>query len=450
MLNLQKSRIKQYKEELQKSRFLYSPLDNVPLENMEVQEQITWLVLAPGLVDFIIWTLNKAVQAGMRRLYFLARDGYFMYRTAQYLCEQLSVPIECRYLCCSRYSLRIPFFHLNMEEALEYICRGGIDDTIVKILVRSGISEEEQREVLKQLKIPFEKNESIPYAALSEIRKALQECEFFMECMYQNSKKSFPDLEGYLCQEGLLDNEKAALVDSGWVGSMQKTLNQVLSTMGKSESLEGYYWGLYELPKDVNPKAYHCYYFSPRNGLKEKVYFSNCLFETIFSAPHGMTLSYKKKGREYVPEFAEYDEIRCGFMQKTEAYLMQYIKKYTDTVKEVDSEELTSQLYVIKRLYKYFMGNPTKEEAEVFGSLEFSDDVLEGHKQPVAMVLNEAELRANHVLNKMLVMFGLRKQYIKESAWYEGSAARYGRHEKWHLFQFRIYKYLLYIRKYFS
>ena len=55
-------------------------------------------------------------------------------------------------------------------------------------------------------------------------------------------------MKGYLEQEGLLDKEKSALVDSGWVGSMQKTLNMVLNKLGREETLTGYYWGLYELP----------------------------------------------------------------------------------------------------------------------------------------------------------------------------------------------------------
>lgn len=44
-------------------------------------------------------------------------------------------------------------------------------------------------------------------------------------------------------------------------------------------------------------------------------------------------------------------------------------------------------------------------------------------------------------------MLGIRHGHIKESAWYEGSVARYGRLEAYHLFQYRLYKYLLYMRK---
>ncbi len=101
----------------------------------------------------------------------------------------------------------------------------------------------------------------------------------------------------------------------------------------------------------------------------------------------------------------------------------------------------------IKKILKRFMGTPSQEEAELYGQLEFSDDVLDNNRQQVAAPLNEAELRANHVGNKALVMLGIRNGYIRESAWYEGSVARYGKHERRHLFSYTIYKYLLYIRQ---
>lgn len=57
-----------------------------------------------------------------------------------------------------------------------------------------------------------------------------------------------PGLAGYLQQEGLLEEVPDAIVDSGWVGSMQMALNEVLASMGRTKPLEGYYWGLYARP----------------------------------------------------------------------------------------------------------------------------------------------------------------------------------------------------------
>lgn len=473
-INIQR-RYEQYREILKKSELLEYPVkrlleadQTIAGHKCQIHEQTSYYVLAPALNGFVVWVLQNAVKSGIERLYFLARDGYFMYRIAQRYCEELCLPVECVYLCCSRYSLRIPTYHTDMEEALSYICRGGIDVTLQKILDRSGLTWEEQKNVRTQLELPHEFLEDpdavIPYAKLGEIRRALQKCSYFLQCVEVHSKESMPALAGYLKQAGLLEEKKAALVDSGWVGSMQKILNRTLRKMGRKEALEGYYWGIYELPEGVDPVKYHCYYFSPKKGLRAKVYFSNCLFESIFSAPHGMTLGYRKREAHYEPYFSECSRPRRMFMEETEQYLVRYTEFFLRQLKsahlkktDMRNPEL-QRLELMKldwkkarritgKLLRLFMGCPSRAEAACYGALRFSDDVLDTDTKQTAEKLSEQELCENHVWNKILVMFGIRKKYIKESAWYEGSAVLSGKNVKKHWRQYALYKYLLYIRQ---
>ena len=161
-INMQR-RYEQYREILKKSELLEYPVkrlleadQTIAGHKCQIHEQTSYYVLAPALNGFVVWVLQNAVKSGIERLYFLARDGYFMYRIAQRYCEELCLPVECVYLCCSRYSLRIPTYHTDMEEALSYICRGGIDVTLQKILDRSGLTWEEQKNVRTQLELPHE------------------------------------------------------------------------------------------------------------------------------------------------------------------------------------------------------------------------------------------------------------------------------------------------------
>lgn len=440
------NRLKKYKEYMEQSRLMGKTLEKMQSGERSVMENVSMCVLAPCISSFVLWVLKDAVEKGIKRLYFLARDGYFMYRAACIFCEKKRIPVECRYLYCSRFSLRVPMYHLDMEEAMEYICRGGIDVTLEKIFDRSGITCSEREQVLDGLTLPFEMEEVIPYAKLGEVRKALEGSSCFQMYVYRHSVEAFPALEGYLKQEGFLDGVEDALVDSGWVGSMQKTLNRVLSHMGRSREAEGYYWGIYELPGGVKKEQYHCYYFSPGGQLREKVYFSNCLFEAVFSAPHGMTLGYEKKDSGYCPRFSPISRERIEFMEQTEKYLTVYVKEIADCILDLSQVDCEEDKKVIKKLLKLFMGNPTKEEAELYGALKFSDDVMDDAVRQVAEPLGEMELRANHAVNKILVMLGLKNAYIRESAWYEGSVARYGKNRRSHLFHYAVYKYLLYIR----
>lgn len=441
----EQERLVEYRKILRKNHTVYEQVQNYHTETL-LDSRIE-SVLGPALNSFVLWALKEAERKQIKRLYFLARDGYFMYRCALLYCRRWNLPIECRYLSCSRYSIRIPIFHMNMEDALDYICRGGIDVTLDKILNRGGLNEKEKERVLQEAFRNRSAREIIPYAELSAVRERLKSCVFFMECVYERSYKAYPSLKGYLQQEGLLDKGKSALVDSGWVGSMQKTLNMVLKNLGRKERLTGYYWGLYELPADVQRKDYFCYYFSPEKGLREKVFFSNCLFETLFSAPHGMTMGYEKIEEDYVPCYAEILPDRKEFMEKLEKGLLKFAESTIEQIKNIEEIDCKEYRRAVMQILKLFMGKPTRAESELFGGLEFSDDVLDDERQQVAAKMSEKELRGNHVWNKALVMLGIRKAYVKESAWYEGSVARYGKSERYHLVMYRFYKYLLYMRK---
>lgn len=481
----------------------------------EAEKNVYDYVLAPALHGFVCWVLREAVAAGTKRLYFLARDGYLMYQAADKICKKLQLPISCKYLSCSRYSIRVPMYHRNYTEALEYICRGGIDLTMDRILNRGALEEQEKQNVLELLNEEFQRNsqtmfqmqENIPYAKLEQIRQALEKNVYFRNCLESHSREALPGFEGYLEQEGLLDDIPSALVDSGWIGSMQKVLNDAIHfikekraayltdvrqtkplnevktasgaekiisekaastaeqtndkeaasniellnnteiTDNRGTDLEGYYWGLYELPEDIDPKKYHCYYFSPGERIREKVYFSNSLFETIFSAPHGMTMGYCKMADGYAPVYAEISEQQYHFMKKVEGHMLRYTEKMLPNIHSEADLLCENDRKTIFRLLRIFMGEPTEAEVEQFGNHRFSDDVLDDGNRQIAEVMTEEELTSNHIWNKIKAMCGLEDKYIRESAWYEGSAVRNGQHVKRHLHRYAAYKYLLYLRK---
>lgn len=404
-------------------------------------------VLGPTLDGFVLWVLQNAVKSGRKRLYFLARDGYLMYLAAKIYVERLSLPMECRYLSCSRYSLRLPAFHLEPEEAMEYLCRSSISVDLAKIMDRAGLDAKDRANVLADIRMTGRENEPISYAELNTVRKMLAESAVFREAMVRHSKDAYPAASGYLSQEGLLDGVPDALVDSGWVGSMQKTLGQLLRQMGRKEKIEGYYFGLYELPPDVEEDDYHCYYFSPRGQLREKVHFNNNLFEAVFSAPHGMTLGYRQSGERYEPVCAPVTSKRRRRMETLKSTLTAYIEETSSAVTEIESVDCKKRKRLLKKLLGMFMSAPTPAEAQAYGNIPFCDDVLEHDSRPLAEEMDENDLRSNHVLNKILVMTGMRKGKVRESAWFEGSAVRYSERPGYHLFQYKIYKYLLYIRQ---
>lgn len=257
------TRQRKYREIIEKKNTVFAGIKDNGKNQLEKAVEN---VLGPAINSFIIWVLQESRKNGIQRLYFLARDGYLMYQCARIYCEKQKLPIECRYLSCSRYSVRIPLFHMDMEEALEYVCRGGIDVTLDKILERAGLSCLEKEKVLELVSASGTRRYILPYAELPKIKNILKNCRYFMDCMYQHSVEAYPIFEKYLKQEGLLEQKRAALVDSGWVGSMQKTLNMILERLEERKILPAITGAFMNFPGTLKEKTIFATISARRRG----------------------------------------------------------------------------------------------------------------------------------------------------------------------------------------
>lgn len=434
-------RKREYRRALGKNPVLLEAARSVKLPPGDHAALAASHVLAPALACFVDWVLREAVRAGKKRLYFLARDGYLMYHAAKILCEKFKIPIECRYLSCSRYSLRIPAFHMDEKAALEDVCRAGLHVTFKKILYRAGLTDAEARRIYETLHWPRPMEETIPYVKLAYVKRRLAACPEFLKLMNHHSREAFPALAQYLKQEGMLDGTDDAVVDSGWTGSMQKTLDQLLAAQGREKKLEGYYWGMYEIPAGMQRKNFHCFYFSPEKYLRRKVYFNNCFFEAVFTAPHGMTLGYGLRDGQAAPRYGTVAQEQIRMLKKLRNYMMRYIQVLAERPGENGAADAVAPL--LRRL----MARPTLGEAKLFGSLSFSDDVLEGGETFLAARLSGRELRRNHAFPKILAMYGFGRGNVRESAWYEASAVLGGKCARYHLWEYALYQYVRFLRK---
>ncbi len=429
-------RMDYYNRILQKKTIYNEIAKSMEAEDAGAQLYIT--VLAPALLEYITWVLTETQKSGKERLYFLARDGYQMYLAAKELCRIKQIPIECRYLHVSRYAMRVPEYHLLGEDCLEHICIGGIDVTLERIMKRAGLSDAETAEITRDM---GDSKRLLNYQEIMKLKEELRCKPKFFAYVYKHSKEAYETAIGYLRQEGLFDEISYALVDSGWVGTLQKTIAHLVD----NERLEGYYFGMYETPKGIDASRYHAFYFGPKWGLKRKVTFSNCLFEAIYTSPDGMTIGYDKNGEVYIPISDLHRNPNYEMVEKNCDLLQRYLDIYEEVSKCNESGKPQSQF--VEDLFKEFMGNPTGAELSAFGNVLFSDDVLEGNLKKVAAELSEEEIKQQHFINKALIMRGFKKGEIHESAWIEGSIAKLGSNAKKNLWHARCYKYFVYIRK---
>lgn len=401
---------------------------------------------APILYDYVSWVIEDARKRNIKKLYFLSRDGYLMYLVAERILSYRKIEdISISYLKVSRYSLRSAQYYLLGEKSLDYICINGIDVTLRKILIRAGLSKEQQEAVVEKISIIKSENidRVLSRSEIKKVKRILSGNTIFWEYLNNNSKTAYENTVGYLTQEGLVTEEKIAIVDSGWVGSIQESIKQLL----KINSLQGYYFGLYEIPRGVEEKNYHSYYFGPKatRGLmhdnyadnQRKVHFSNCLFEAIYSSPEGMCLGYKKEDNRYVSIDGRENPNKL-YMNAAYEVMKDYVYCEKNDGKGFDlNEELIAET----------MSYPSLEDVNVLENLQFCDDVIEYEYQSIVRPWSIKDVKKNSVLYRIFNKLFNPKYVENTSGWPEGSIVRCGYKVDYYLKQERLYKKIMYIRK---
>lgn len=422
------------------------------LDEKSILEEVFLYVFAPTLTEYVEWVLREAVKAGKKRLYFLARDGAMMYRAAQMLAQARELELDIRYLRVSRYAIRSAEYYFAGRSALEQICVGGIDISFEKLMKRANLTEEEALQIAEMAGYQDIYHMPLNYRQILRLKEELSRIELLFTYIQTHAGEAYKTTAGYLIQEGLLEEVPYALVDSGWVGTLQLSLQRVLEHIsGKEIHLQGYYFGIYERPKETEKSQYRAFYFGEKSVWR-KVYFSNCLFETVFSSPEGMTLGYQCGGEGAYAAYTAIEsahknpnaETMTRFIRQTERYIFCYAKAEAGKKHRIAGRDGTK---LAEALLSPMMGTPTQMEAEAFGSLQFCDDVLELQLQPVAAEWDEEELRKQRFFSRLLIKMNRKRQILHESAWAEGSITRLGGTVKKHMRHERWYKRVMYLRK---
>lgn len=342
------------------------------------QQAACW-ALAPAVGAFSQWVLGRALQDGVRRLYFLSRDGWHFYHMAQRLCRAWGLPVECRYLYGSRYAWRLPLYHTDHRRALSQLCGKVLSPTLEVVLRQAGLSPEERAGVLGELAVS--ENSVLSPGERRALFQKLKACPRFLFLMDRNSRQALPGLAGYLRQEGLLEGVPWALVDSGWMGSTQETLAQALALLGAAQGPRGYYWGLYQAPQ---LGRWACYSFSPGRELKRQAGFCPGFFEAALAAPQGMALGYEERRGRFIPRLG--DPPHGGTLSRE---LEELFADYGEKLLQEGAPRnllgrAAAELPRVCSLLEQLMTCPTRQEASAFGALPFWDSPLEGAAGPLA------------------------------------------------------------------
>lgn len=272
--------------------------------------------IAPMYVPFVEHVLAKAIEKGIKKLFFLARDGFILYKIAQILGTNYP-SISLRYLHVSRDSLYLPGLPENYSvESVNFFFR--------------NIGEFRVEDILHRLHMSDYDCSKIPLSGKSgkDILKILFDDENFRLKFEEKRLQQKKLCYSYLEQEGLTE-AKSAIVDLTGTRRCHSAINRII---GREHEVFGFYF-LVHISRDVGTNYYSMNYEERMNDN-----LINCntspqmLLENYFSITgQNRTCSYKQKDNLVVPEFEE-DATSCAYRKEiyniNEKICLDFAKKY--------------------------------------------------------------------------------------------------------------------------
>ncbi|MCW5774983.1 MAG: hypothetical protein KIS87_00865 [Phycisphaeraceae bacterium] len=254
-------------------------------------------VIAPAFASFSLHALERARERGLRRMFFLAREGETFMRMYRRLARVRSVDEPpATYLAVNRRSLYLASMESFDAEGLARLWAQYPAQTVGTLL--RNLSLPEAPFVPLAMEAGFEGVESAIGDPAHDDRFARFAADARVrEAFLARRDEARRSLVRYLRQRGYFGEGTVGIVDVGWTGSMQTSLALATRHEPDRPALDGMYLALTYRPGSDPPGSQRCGYLcDTRSGdwMQECILRCNSVFEMLATAPHGSAAGFRE------------------------------------------------------------------------------------------------------------------------------------------------------------
>jgi FMN phosphatase YigB (HAD superfamily) len=402
---------------------LQLPVSSLPQEALR---DVSAGVVAPTLVGYVLWILQQAQKMGLKRLYFVSRDGQILLEIACRLIKKLDIDCELRYVYGSRLSWNLPALAcLDEAQALQMLKRPSwlLDTTSPLSLrdfwMRVNIDPEEIKSSLDLVGFKKEDWERTLSPKEQQVLHPLLDEDMIKDLILLKAAQQQKILVNYLNQERLLDSIPKGVVDLGWFGSSYDSLNSILKS-NDSTLDAGLFFGLRSRSQKDQNSSKIGYFFDERlqTGFALVLPALGIVpMEMFCAADHGTVVGFIEKNGQACPLFRDEGNqrvidwglplVRDAVYSFTENLLLDadLVNPYAD-VREASAEVLNS-----------FWLNPSEIEAAAWGDFPWE----KGHSEKTDSLAEPYNW--SHVAKSFLTS----RLSSHQGIWIEGSITRSSR-----------------------
>ena len=254
----------------------------------------------PFLYGFTRWLSGRLKEEGLQKVYFFARDGYMMQKAFALLEPEWP---DTRYVYFSRKSLRQSLLWRcdGFAESLNYLTYENFI-SVGRLLDYYGFGEAEREQLAAELSLDL--TQDLPWATLSENETAKGIYTALRTRIEEKSREQYALLDEYLTSINM--EGRVAIVDIGWIGSMQYALETFAKASGRDLTVSGFYVGI--RPENPVAGSVDGYLYTADDLRLRKSLL--CFFgglEKLFQSLEGSTDGYRRDGDCVVPVTAPYE-----------------------------------------------------------------------------------------------------------------------------------------------
>ena len=335
-------------------------------------------VMGPLLYGYLDWSMRQAVELGLNRLYFISRDGQPLLGIARAIKAVKGYPLSLHYLHGSRLTFMPPqtisdsqFFHRqivpsmavhhSLSQAMLVIGADAqwaarhLPATLAKLDPKRNLNQEQRDLLLESL---------LSHSNRERVRELI-------ECRAKRARR-------YLAAMGLAADQGVGIVDTGWRGTIQRYLEDLLGGHG----IPAFYVGFSE-PPDNRPRGARFGYTNAHHPLPLRREPScKVLIELFTPADHPQVIGYRENGRGGLdPVFND----TLGVAENAVA-IQQALNAFAARMAEAES----SHPLDCGELAECAIGNfldfhkrPSAREARTIGGLAHANQIVDADQQPI-------------------------------------------------------------------
>ncbi len=326
-------------------------------------------VAGPLFLGYTRWCLDEATRRDLTDLYFLARGGQIFLRIA----EQLNPPQGPRlhYLHTSRLAFSGAFDRDDLARLHQLAAPCLAHHSVRQTLANLGLEADELTLPDRWPRTRWDENLSFEErAALADWLLAPARIGQVQQALSARSERA----RDYLLAAGL-GHRAAGLVDTGWMGTIQRNIEHLLGQPAGAAPLQGFYLGLGPVREFTSTGSYDAYTNTFRRLSLRREATHLILLELMARGDHSPLLGFSRQAGAVIPIHAPADAAQQREVRLFQAAILAFVRHSLSAGLTWPPHEIAAPVLI--EHYLEFFNRPSRMEAEAIARIPHSDQILE-------------------------------------------------------------------------